>query len=77
MILEEGIQSEDLRFTSNFWSDYVGSEDCEHPYPLDDDDEYLILRSGLLHHVNVDVTTPFYCVETFQVNLATKFIKLF
>ena len=67
--MEEGIQFEELRFKSNFWTDYVGTEDCKNQYILDDDEEYSILRSGLLHHVNVDVRTPFYCVETFQVNL--------
>ena len=69
-MLEEGIQSEELRFKSNFWTDYVGTEDCEQPYSLEDDEEYFILRSGLLHHVNVSVRTPLYCVETFQVKLS-------
>ena len=59
--MEEGIQSEELRFKSNFFID-----NCEEPYSLDDYDEYLILRSGHLHHVDV-VITPLYCVETFQV----------
>ena len=79
LILEEGIQPE-LRFKSTFWSDYVGTEDCEYPYILDDQDEYFILPSGLLHHVN-HVRTPFYCVETFQVNLLqpslSNYISLF
>ena len=71
-IFEAGIQLDEVRFRSNFWSDEVGTENCPHVYILDEKDEYFILPSGLLHHVNPDLLTPLYCVETFQV-----FISLF
>ena len=69
-ILESGALGQNLTFVNRFLPDLFSGhprlDNCSDVYMLEEDDEFYIQGSGLLHHVNTSVTTEFYCIESFQ-----------
>ena len=55
-----------VSFQHNFWPDYRNSHprlnNCLDIFPLEDDDEWFIMKDGSLNHVNHSITND-YCIE--------------